>query len=438
VPRRAGAAGGLAIVALALASTLAPAAPASPPLPPNVLLVITDDQTADMITAMPWLSSRLTDASSGWVAYPNAVVATPMCCPSRASILTGLVAERTGVVDNGTGARLDDSDTLATRLRDAGYRTGLIGKYLNGYPWDDGPYVPPGWDRWFAKANEALETTYYGYPVVDQGAWRRFGTGPGDYVTDVLGREALDFVRTAPTDRPWFLVFSPPAPHAPWTAAPRDESTVVPPGDPIDTSVPPDAPAWMRTLPAPDPEEMAEARRDAEVTLLAVDGYLHDLSDAVTARGEWDRTVVIVLSDNGYHFGERGWVGKAVPYEPSIAVPFVARWPPGLQGPPPTALVSNIDIAPTVDAIAGLPPAPADGRSLLDPVPPDRTIPLWWVGDADVPAWRGVRGPTAVWIRWSTGEEELFDLGADPRQLHNLIDEPAAAGMLAGLRGTAG
>lgn len=419
----AGIAAALALLVLAVVS--APPPPHSPPLSINVLLVITDDQTFDTLpsypAAMPWLQSQLADPGSGWVHYPEAVVSTPMCCPSRASILTGLDAWTTGVLDNDTGWRLDESDTIATRLQDAGYRTGLVGKYLNHYPWGRGPYIPAGWDRWFAKTNDAEATTYGEYHVVDQGAWRMFGRGPADYVTDVVGREALAFVRGAPNDRPWFLVFAPPAPHAPWTPAPRhvgafEDLVLPPPPDEVVNDVA-GKPAWMQALPPIDAAMLASLQQDrvhARETLLAVDEYVRSLVDAALARGEWDRTAVIFLSDNGYHFGEHRWIGKQTPYEPSIRVPFVIRWPPGIEGAPPDTLVANLDVAPTVASLAGVDLGPVDGLALTRPVQADRSIRIGWVGDEEVPAWRGRRVPGAVFVAWATGETESYDLTVDP------------------------
>jgi arylsulfatase A-like enzyme len=431
---------GLALGSLAAASWAGRSAEPLPGLPFNILVILTDDQSTLTMTSdpapMPWLRSQVADPSSGWRAYPDAVVTTPMCCPSRATILTGRTALVTGVVDNATGERLDETDTIATRLHGAGYTTGLVGKYLNGYPWDRGPYVPPGWDRWFAKANESLATTYQGYPVVDQGALRRFGAGPGDYVTDVLGREAASFIRGAPVDRPWFLLFAPPAPHAPGTPAARHAGTLGRPEEPEPASPPGDV-AWMRSLPPLDEEarsDLAVARRSADETLLAVDEHLRELVRAIAIRGEWNRTVVFVLSDNGFAFGEHGWVGKRVPYEPSVGVAFVVRWPPGVDGAPSEALVSNLDLAPTIGELAGLLAAPTDGVSLQGSVAPDRVVPLWWVGDDTVPAWRGVRTAAAVLIEWSTGEEELYDLDRDPSQRVNLASDAAWADKLEALR----
>lgn len=402
---------------------------------PNVIVVVTDDQTADTLPtdppAMPWLQAQLADPSTGWIRFPEAIAATPMCCPSRATLLTGLIDRHHGVTSNEDGADLDETDTLATWLHDAGYTTGLVGKYLNGYPWDRGPYVPPGWDRWFAKTNDALATTYEGYGVVDQGVWRRYGTMPGDYVTDVLGREAVDFVRSAPRDRPWFLYMASPAGHAPWTPAPRHTGVLAgdppePPSEAVLNDVG-DLPTWVQALPPIDEARADEIETDrvrARETLIAVDEQLRAVWQAVVARGEQDRTVVFFVSDNGFHFGEHRWVGKQTPFEPSIRIPFVVR-SPWVDGVTDATLVSTIDVAPTIADLARVTPSPAvDGIGLTEVIlgvgqPVDRLgVPISWGGGDDVPAWEGLRTRGATYVRWADGRVEEYRLRADPDQLH--------------------
>lgn len=117
----------------------------SPPSQPNIILVLTDDQTLD-IGHMPYLSSR-----TDWTSFTNAFENVSLCCPSRASILTGQYDTHHGVMNNtgsANGQALDESNTLPVWLKSAGYTTGLVGKYLNGYPFQRGPYIPPGWDTW--------------------------------------------------------------------------------------------------------------------------------------------------------------------------------------------------------------------------------------------------------------------------------------------------
>jgi N-acetylglucosamine-6-sulfatase len=427
-------AAGLASAILGVAGIVATGSPAPEDTRPNVILVVTDDQTADTIPsdppAMPWLQSQLDDPSGGWIRFRQAIAATPMCCPARASLLTGLVDRHHGVTSNEDGTDLDETDTLATWLHDVGYETGLVGKYLNDYPWDRGPYVPPGWDRWFAKTNDALATTYEGYGVVDQGIWRRYGHAPTDYVTDVLGREAVAFVRSAPTDRPWFLYLAPPAGHEPWTPAPRHLGLLAEhPPPPLSEAMLNDVeglPAWIRALAPIDDTQMAQLQVDrvrARETLLAVDDQLRSLWRAVVARGEQDRTVIVVLSDNGYHFGEHRWVGKQTPFEPSLRIPFVAR-SPWIDGGVDGSLVSTLDVAPTIAALAGVSPrASMDGIDmsvLLGGTGPpiERSgIPISWGGGDEVPAWSGLRTPTRTYVRWADGTTEMYRAMLDPDQL---------------------
>lgn len=428
----------LSAVLLGLAAVVAVGSPRPADPRPNVIVVVTDDQTVDSLSgdppAMPWLRAQLADPSSGWLRFPQAIAATPMCCPSRASLLTGLVAEHHGVTSNEDGGDLDETDTLATWLHDAGYTTGLVGKYLNGYPWDRGPYVPPGWDRWFAKTNDALATTYLGYGVVDQGRWRRYGRSPADYVTDVLGREAVAFVRSAPPDRPWFLYMAPPAGHEPWTPAPRHEGSLAggafPAPSPAAMNDVDGLAPWIRALPAIDGANAAALRSDAvraRETLLSVDEWLAALWRSVAARGEQDRTVFVFVSDNGFQFGEHRWVGKQTPFEPSLRIPFIVR-SPWVDGGVETDLVSTIDVAPTIAALAGLAPtAEVDGVDLSGlirgiEVSLDRdAVAISWEGGDDVPAWSGFRTTDRTLVRWADGRRETYLLASDPEQLDPIV-----------------
>ena len=351
------------------------ATPERPALPPNIVVIVTDDQSTGSLPseppAMPWLQSQLADPAGHWLTFTDAVVSTPLCCPSRATMLTGRYARHTGVVDNKSGQVLDDTDTVAVWLHDAGYRTALIGKYLNRYPFGGDIAVPPGWDRWFAKENANESTTYYGYDVADQSRLMHVGHATSDYATDLLARTALDFVRSAPGDRPWLLWFTPNAPHGPWTPAPRyaqafDDVTLPAPDDRVLNDVE-GKPAWVRRLPVIDGLRLADLQVDRvseRRALLAADDAARQIFDAVAARGELDRTVFLFISDNGFAYGEHRWEGKACPYEECIRVPFAIRSPWANAGSIED-LVANVDLAPTIAALAGVEaPPPQDGVSL--------------------------------------------------------------------------
>jgi len=281
---------------------------------PNVVIVLTDDQTADSLEAMPYLSSRREDSADHWVDLRNAIVSTPMCCPSRASLLTGRYAHNTGVVTNLDGGLLDEASTLAVWLDDAGYETALVGKYLNGYPFGRGPYVPPGWDRWVAKMQGGPDSVYYRYTLAEQDLPVAHGSAPGDYLTDVLADRAATFVQEALPDRPFFLLFAPTAPHYPWTPAPRHLEAVQSfsakaPGSLNEADVS-DKPEWVRSLPPlsdPQLRRLERQRGRERAALLAVDESIRRIVDALRERGELDETVIFFLTDNGVAFGEHRW-----------------------------------------------------------------------------------------------------------------------------------
>jgi N-acetylglucosamine-6-sulfatase len=274
----------IVVALLVCVAAVAPRTEVSYDRRPNVLLIITDDQPWDTLpvtvgpAAMPWLEARLDDPSDRWIRFTNAFVNVPLCCPSRASILTGRYARHTGVESNVDGADLEESSTLATWLDDAGYQTAFIGKYLNGYPWQRGPYVPAGWDRFLAKRNRDITTTYAEYPFVDQGVPLIAGSSEGAYATTMLAGEAASFLRGASAGAPWFLVFAPSAPHEPWTPAAQDAGSF----DDVPIAMPDeramndvdDAPEWVRGLPALDEataDDLEQERRRMLETLRGVD-----------------------------------------------------------------------------------------------------------------------------------------------------------------------
>jgi arylsulfatase A-like enzyme len=442
------------LVCVGFALRTPPAPARADGLPPNVLLVITDDQPWDTLPvrsgppAMPWLESRLADPDDHWVRFTNAFVNVPMCCPSRASILTGRYAHHTGVETNGDGAAFDASSTLATWLDDAGYQTGFVGKYLNGYPWDRGPHVPAGWDRFLAKGNLDLTTTYEGFPFVDQGVPLTAGPAPRGYATTLLAREATAFLRGASREAPWFLVFAPTAPHPPWTPAVPDAGSFddVPVARPSlaalnDVS---GTPGWVRALPpltGGDVEILERQRRRMLETLGSVDRAVARLVGEIFVRGELSRTLIVYLTDNGYSFGEHRWVGKRCPYDACIRTPLVVRAPEAEPGPIVTP-VSVVDLAPTVlDLVsdrARVPAVPTDGLSLrgwLDGGTgrEERAgVLVRWAGDGEVPAWIGIRTRGFAFVEHADGTVELYDLEgavarADPGQLHNRAGDPRYA-----------
>jgi len=444
-PRVLAAAEALAVAATAV--VFGPAAPAAraqtPPegAPAAIVLVVTDDQRFDTLWAMPTVTAELVRRGAS---FPDAFVVNPLCCPSRTTILTGQYSHTTGVYRQvppfGRFEWFRDGSTLATWLHDAGYTTGLFGKYLDGYQHAGlTGYIPPGWDRWAAF----IHSQYEDYVLQVDGEVRRYGSAPEDYSTDVLARMAEAFVRETPG--PLFLYFAPAAPHGPAPPAPGDEGAFAdlapwrPPSyDEADVS---DKPAWVQDLQplgAARREHIDELRRNQYASLLAVDRAMAALIEALRDTGRLADTLFIYTSDNGLLWGEHRWRRKEAAYEEAIRVPLVVRWdaggiPPGSR---PEVLAANVDLAPTIADAVGIPAPGAEGISLLpalrgEPGPTREDLLIEHLAGANpVPTYCAVRSRRWTYVRYEDGFEELYDLRTDPYELQNLAADPRFAGVL--------
>lgn len=426
----------------AIAQNVAPAQQ-----PPNVVLVLTDDQNVASLAHMPEVLERV--AARG-VRFVNAFATTPVCSPSRASLLTGRYPHHHGITHNFDAARaFGSTDHVGRWFRDAGYRTALIGKYMN-MTGAMGAAVPPHWDHWVAHIEEGETGTgrgYFEYSLNENGRRIPFGSRPQDYSTDVLAARAVRFVRKS-ARRPFFLIFSPFAPHEPATPAPRHEFTFLfmdpwrPPNfRPSNVS---SKPGWVRFMKAhAGPVAAIDALRVHQLrTLLAVDEAVAKLDDTLERLGLADNTVLVFASDNGFHWGEHWWSSKFSPYEESIRVPLLVRYP--LLRPEPgevTELALNIDLAPTVAELAGVAvPDDVDGQSLVPLLAGGsggRADFLMQSGGAYiVPEWLGVRSERWKYVKLAASgiDEELYDLEQDPHELVNLALDPAYADKLVEMR----
>src|SRR4029453_1355696 len=351
---------------LALGLLLSPAATAfAQQQRPNLILVLSDDQRWDTVDAthqspnrpgvvMPYVTSELRNSG---VTFTNGHVTTALCCPSRTSILTGQYSPRRGRHPNKPPERapevFDDSSTIATWLHAAGYRTGFIGKYLNGYG-SLSPYIPPGWDEWFVQ----VQVKYYDYDVNDNGVITHFGNTPADYSGDVMTQRAVDFI-LASAGTPFFLHLSQKAPHGPATPAPRHIGLFagLAPFRPPNYAVAPiNGPAWVQaeTWTASEQASTDQFRIDQLESLQAVDEGLHAIMNALRAIGADGNTLIVYLGDNGYSWGSHKWKGKQSPYKKCIRVPMIMHYPPlGTAPRMETRFVLNIDLAPTFVELAG-------------------------------------------------------------------------------------
>jgi len=433
------------VAAVAAGVALAPAAGAAEPDErPSILLVLTDDQRWDALGTMPAVQR---DLVAHGVTFAEAVAVNPLCCPSRATILTGQYSHTTKVYSNlppyGGAQWFDDDSTIATWLHDAGYRTGYVGKYLNEY---GGSWAPPGIDRWFTPPGWDVwlgyGAGYYDYTFMVDGLVGRAGTRLADYSTDVFTHEAVSFVREA-GERPFFLVYAPYAPHRPATPAARHAGTFAslgpwrpPAWNERNVS---DKPGWLRARDPLSPNEIAKGdafRRRQLESQLAVDEGVGALVGALRASGRLDDTLIVFASDNGITWGEhRLSIRKTSPYEESVRIPLVVRWDGHMAGPrTDSSIVGNVDLAPTFAEAAGIPAPNVEGRSMLPLLAGSagswrREILLEHLqgldGEAsEVPTYCGVRGARWKYIAYATREEELYDLRRDPHELRNLAADP--------------
>jgi arylsulfatase A-like enzyme len=441
----------LVLVSVLTAAATQPTRSSEAPLRPNILLVLTDDQRFDELDHMATLQTELLDKG---IRFDDGIVSDPLCCPSRASILTGTYSHTNGVYTNvnqtGGFKHFSDATTIATTLHGAGYHTGIIGKYLNGYTDRYAGYLAPGWDRWLVLT----KLLYVKFSLSDQGVPVQY-TSPGDYLTDVLGQAAVDFVRSSPPQQPIFLYWAPYAPHGNARPATKYKQSLkeLPPLRPpsyneADVS---DKPAYVRDIAPWTQAQMDDGdafRRRQYQTLLSVDDWLGSILTALAQTGRLSNTLIVFMSDNGHPIGEHrlGASGsaqdKASPYEESIKVPFIVRWDAAGWTVPRTDdhLVANVDLAETFANAAGTTEPGNEGLSLLplldDPGGtwrPDLLIEHG-VDERYIPAYCGVRTANLTYVQYSTGEEELYDLVNDPFELQNEAENPAFADALSALR----
>ncbi|CAA9459859.1 MAG: Putative sulfatase [uncultured Rubrobacteraceae bacterium] len=453
---------------------------------PNVVFVLADDMRADDFEYMPQTRQLLAEEG---LAFENAFVTHSLCCPSRASILRGQYTHNHQVWTNNPPdggfsefrSMGHEDSTVATWLKEEGYQTALIGKYLNGYARrDEETHVPPGWDEWHGVLGGG---SYYDYRLNENGQVVSYGGDEQDYQTDVLADKARDYVRRvakSASPSPFFLYLAPGTPHGPFVPAPRHEGAYGEDGPGVGAPRPPsfyesdvsDKPEWVRDLPllesveettdageeateegatgsdeesAIGTEEMIDsAYRNRLEMLLSLDEMVAGLVDELRAAGELDNTYVFFTSDNGYHFGEhRINQGKRTVYEETVRVPLAVRGP-GVPAGAVEQMALNIDHAPTIAELTGASaPEFVDGRSLapfLRGAPPEIWRSAFLIqhysgGNAQhrsVPTYAAVRTETHKYVDYENGDRELYDLEADPYELESL-HESADPTLIAGL-----
>jgi N-acetylglucosamine-6-sulfatase len=435
------------LVAFGLAGA-AGAGPAQTPAKPNIVVVMSDDQTVESLRVMANVRTLL--AAEG-TTFSNSFASFPLCCPSRSTFLTGQYAHNHTVMGNAmpTGGfeKLDHTNTLPVWLQRAGYRTVHIGKYLNGYGRRSATEIPPGWSEWYGSVDPSTYQ-FYNYTLNENGRTVRYGADAASYQADVYTRKAADTARRLSAGGPFFLSVAYLAPHSGGpreTDDPRNFGTPVPaprhrnrfaaeplPASPAfneaDMS---DKPASMRSRATIGPARVGaitENYRQRLESLLAVDEGVAAIVSTLRAVGELDNTLIVYTSDNGFFHGEhRVQQGKVLHYEPSTRVPLILRGPGIARGAVRSQLVANIDVAPTIlSAAAATAGRPVDGRPLQSFA---RDAQLFSGRDIllETPTYRALRSPRYVYVEHSSNEQELYDLVSDPNELASLHASAAHA-----------
>jgi N-acetylglucosamine-6-sulfatase len=439
---------------------------------PNIVFVLTDDLATNLLQFMPHVLQMQKDG----VTFRNYFVTDSLCCPSRASIFTGRYPHDTGVYRNfGPDGGYEtfrsrglERTTFAVALTAAGYRTAMIGKYLNRYRPEQGSPEAPGWTKWAVAGNGYKG---FNYTLNQDGSLVRYGQNPSDYLTDVASAQAVQFIKQS-GHTPFMLEVATFAPHRPATPAPRDANGFLglrAPQTPAfgvapDTSAPP----WLKDIPDLSDRDIAridqEFRRRAQA-VQAVDKMIGDLLAALAQTGEANNTIFIFSSDNGYHMGDHRLLpGKQTAFDTDIHVPLIVTGPGIRPGGTVDEITQNIDLCPTFEDIAGVtPPRNVDGSSLL-PLLYGQSVPEWRTvalvehhgpmirtdedpdamdfqadifadrggarhrrpgayGDGrrhgNPPSYEAVRSARWVYVEYQDGVKEFHDLTADPYELRN-------------------
>jgi arylsulfatase A-like enzyme len=428
---------------------------------PNIVFVLTDDLSSNLVPYMPNVRKMMRRGAT----FTNYFVTNSLCCPSRASIFTGLYPHSTGVYTNtepdggllAFNSHGNPGRTFAVALQRRGYRTALMGKYLNGYRPDlqlqsSRSYIPKGWDNW-TVAGDAYDG--YNYRLNHNHHIVHYGGGPRAYITDVLARRAQKYItRVARSDksrRPFALEISTFAPHSPYVFAPRDRNRfprVRAPRTPAfgrhDTV---GNPRWLDYPPLTEAAvaKIDENFRRRVLAVQAIDRMVGALQRQLRRNGLASNTYFVFSSDNGYHMGEhRLRAGKMTAFDTDIRVPLVIVGPGIRPGMRIDALAANIDLAPTFEELAGHTPSPAvEGRSLVpllegrqpanwrravlvehrgpsfDPTDPDYQEP----DSGNPPSYKAIRLEHAVYVEYVDGEREYYDIATDPFELRNAYED---------------
>ena len=431
---------------------------------PNIIFILTDDQPYETVQFMPTVRDVLLGDG---VNFENAFITTPLCCPSRASILTGEYVHNHKVYTNraplGGAPKFVDESTIGTWMQAAGYRTAYFGKYLNDYnALTPEGYVPPGWDEWVAfwgrsPADDDVgsDSFYKNYSVSENGEVVAYTQENALFGTDFVTQKSVDYI-AANRNVPFFLFVGYYAPHSPYRWADRHHeqfrSNSALPAPPLyrppnfleeDMS---DKPEYLQKFSKITVEDADVAYKQILRSLLSADDGVASILNALEKTGLERNTIVVFMTDNSIAIGNHGlYLSKNCPYEECIRTPFIVYAPHLFPARTDPRIVANIDLAPTfIEWTGGEAPASMDGMSILPLLNDENAqwrdsilIEHWPTEEgigSRIPEFYAVRTGDWKYVEYSTGEKELYDLKTDPFELNNLVSDPRYESLMAELK----
>jgi N-acetylglucosamine-6-sulfatase len=423
---------------------------------PNIVFILTDDLSDNLVKYMP----HVVALEQTGMTFTNYTVTDSLCCPSRATIFSGKFPHNTHVYTNNPPdggyeefhLRGEEKQTFATALESAGYKTAMMGKYLNGYlvgrniGVNPPEYIPPGWTTWDVGPGSHRD---YDYHLNIDGQVKNYGHTAKDYVTDVLGGYANNFVESSAMARkPFFLELATYAPHKPYTPAPADLHSFLnlkaPRGSSFDR-IPTGAPRWLSHRSKLSPQLLHDINTvfvKRVEAVQSVDRVIGSIESTLEKTGQLSNTIFVFNSDNGYHLGEHGLgIGKLTAFDTDIKVPLIVSGPGIPAGSVQSDVAENVDLAPTFEQLGGAKtPSTVDGNSLVPllhghhpawrryalvehhgpaTVPGDPDRQTFTAGNP--PTYNAIRTRNFIYVRYVTGAREYYDLRTDPAENHNVV-----------------
>lgn len=417
---------------------------------PNIIFILTDDYASNLVDFMPNLKAMQKEG----VTFSNYYVSNSLCCPSRSSIFTGMLPHNSGVQTNTQPnggydkfvEMQDATKSFCVALQQTGYKTAMMGKFLNGYqPKLNEPVQ--GWSDWFVAGGGYRN---FDYDINSNGNVIHFGNSPADYLTDVLAARTDSLIK-AWKENPFFIEIATFTPHAPFIPAPRHQALFseqrAPRTPTFNYQADSTAPNWLRELKplgAKKINKIDEIFRNRLRCIMSIDEMLGNIRKVLNESGLSDNTFIFFSSDNGYHLGDYSMLqGKQTPFDIDVRVPLIAYGPTVAKGNLQPAIVSNIDLAPTFAAMAGTKlSARPDGRDIGQFFSSENTEKIDWrkfaiiehrrvnydINDPDrqeaedgrLPSYTALRFHDMLYVEYETGEISCYDVKKDPFELKNI------------------